>query len=168
MPRRPGAFTRYAMWLALVLCVALAITWVVSTVRPLVPTWIRSEHRLLVGVGHGWVEAYYPTGRLASFSGIAFGRAAGLRGGWWPEMRYCQPQCVWYAAMPLRLPALAFAATTLLLWRMSRPQPPGFCVQCRYDLRGNVSGRCPECGRATEQADLTGEPYPPYGRDPLA
>jgi hypothetical protein len=23
-----------------------------------------------------------------------------------------------------------------------------FCTQCRYDLTGNVSGRCPECGRA--------------------
>jgi hypothetical protein len=23
---------------------------------------------------------------------------------------------------------------------------PGFCPRCRYDLTGNVSGECPECG----------------------
>ena len=26
------------------------------------------------------------------------------------------------------------------------------CTNCRYDLRGNVSGRCPECGTAVEIA----------------
>ena len=34
-------------------------------------------------------------------------------------------------------------------WRMygpSRNVPPGCCRRCAYDLRGNVSGRCPECG----------------------
>jgi len=29
-------------------------------------------------------------------------------------------------------------------WR--RIVPPGHCQTCRYDLTGNVSGRCPECG----------------------
>ncbi|MGD8454236.1 MAG: hypothetical protein PVJ57_20675 [Phycisphaerae bacterium] len=30
-----------------------------------------------------------------------------------------------------------------------------YCVQCRYDLTGNVSGRCPECG-----LDLTDDEDP--------
>jgi hypothetical protein len=29
-------------------------------------------------------------------------------------------------------------------WR--RDAELGLCLKCRYDLRGNVSGRCPECG----------------------
>ena len=30
--------------------------------------------------------------------------------------------------------------------RRRRDKPAGFCVHCGYDLTGNVSGVCPECG----------------------
>lgn len=30
----------------------------------------------------------------------------------------------------------------------SRRKPPRYCSKCRYDLTGNVSGVCPECGKA--------------------
>jgi len=32
------------------------------------------------------------------------------------------------------------------IWRRNRPAPAGLCPVCEYDLRGNISGRCPECG----------------------
>ncbi len=32
-----------------------------------------------------------------------------------------------------------------LCWPVRRP-PPGHCQACGYDLIGNVSGTCPECG----------------------
>jgi hypothetical protein len=37
-----------------------------------------------------------------------------------------------------------------LCWKMYAtrpPAPPGCCRRCWYDLTGNVSGVCPECGR---------------------
>jgi len=30
-----------------------------------------------------------------------------------------------------------------------KPKPPGHCPKCSYNLRGNVSGVCPECGTPT-------------------
>ena len=38
-------------------------------------------------------------------------------------------------------------APIVRIW--TRPYPPGHCKRCGYDLTGNVSGRCPECGALT-------------------
>lgn len=42
-------------------------------------------------------------------------------------------------------PALAFICGPLRRWRHRRR---GLCLRCGYDLAGNVSGVCPECGSA--------------------
>ena len=55
-----------------------------------------------------------------------------------------------YVAIPLWMPFAALAMPTALLWWHDRRRlPPGECQQCGYDLTGNVSGRCPECGEPT-------------------
>ena len=42
---------------------------------------------------------------------------------------------------------LAMASPTAILWyRHHNRSKPGFCSKCRYDLAGNESGICPECG----------------------
>ena len=41
---------------------------------------------------------------------------------------------------------VTLAPAAVLLWRHRPRRPPGHCGQCGYDLTGNVSGRCPECG----------------------
>ena len=35
---------------------------------------------------------------------------------------------------------------TALLWYVDRRFPPGHCQACGYNLTGNTSGVCPECG----------------------
>ncbi len=49
-------------------------------------------------------------------------------------------------SVPLYALFLAVAIPTLLVWRFwPKPSKPGHC-RCGYDLRGNESGMCPECG----------------------
>lgn len=38
--------------------------------------------------------------------------------------------------------------TVFLFWLDRRRIPPGHCQKCGYDLNGNTSGVCPECGLA--------------------
>lgn len=45
-------------------------------------------------------------------------------------------------------PALAFIRGPL---RRHRRRRKGLCLKCAYDLKGNVSGVCPECGKKTRQ-----------------
>jgi hypothetical protein len=61
-----------------------------------------------------------------------------------------------YLSLPLILLALAgFASDSVCLaWWFVRQRriPPHCCQKCGYDLTGNTSGTCPECGAATPQA----------------
>ncbi|UCE59550.1 MAG: hypothetical protein JSU63_19165 [Phycisphaerales bacterium] len=41
---------------------------------------------------------------------------------------------------------LLSAAVLFIWWRHTRRPPPGYCRKCSYDLTGNTSGVCPECG----------------------
>lgn len=43
--------------------------------------------------------------------------------------------------------AIVSVVPTALFWTLSLPTPPaGACASCGYNLTGNISGRCPECG----------------------
>jgi hypothetical protein len=54
------------------------------------------------------------------------------------------------------------ASVSLLVsirWRARRRRRAsrGMCIQCGYDLRGNISGVCPECGCATGGVQKTSD-----------
>ena len=62
--------------------------------------------------------------------------------------------------MPLWICLVITAVPTgYLWWRDRRRIPPGHCRKCGYNLTGNVSGVCPECG---EKVD--GQAGPPGAR----
>ena len=64
---------------------------------------------------------------------------------WWPTAGSLSPG--WYITVPLWMPFVVFAAPTAVLWCQDRRRiPAGCCLRCGYDLTGNVSARCPECG----------------------
>ena len=49
--------------------------------------------------------------------------------------------------LPLWIPFLLIALPTAWLWHRDRRRiRPGCCLRCGYDLTGNTSGVCPECG----------------------
>ena len=53
---------------------------------------------------------------------------------------------------PLWIPLVVIGIPTLLLWHVEQcSAPPGYCQTCTYDLTGNTSGFCPECGAATRE-----------------
>jgi hypothetical protein len=51
--------------------------------------------------------------------------------------------------VPMWTPCLVLTIATVWLWHRDRRSciiKPGHCGKCGYDLTGNVSGICPECG----------------------
>ena len=53
-----------------------------------------------------------------------------------------------YLSLPPQLPFFLMVIATSALWWLDRRYPRGCCQRCGYDLTGNVSGTCPECGTA--------------------
>ncbi len=56
-------------------------------------------------------------------------------------------------SIPLWIPFAAIGAPTVALWMLGRRRSkPGHCRRCNYNLTGNTSGICPECGEPTPAA----------------
>jgi len=62
---------------------------------------------------------------------------------------------------PLILPFLLYTAAAYRHWfhPKKRTALPGHCRKCEYDLTGNVSGICPECGTPVQDQMTDGMPH---------
>jgi hypothetical protein len=60
-----------------------------------------------------------------------------------------QEDCV----TPFSLVLLLFAVSTAYLFWRDRRYPRAHCQSCGYDLTGNTSGVCPECGQAVTMVE---------------
>jgi len=57
----------------------------------------------------------------------------------------------------LWIPFLLVAIPTVFIWwRDRRRIPPGHCQKCGYNLTGNISGVCPECGAEARSGQSSG------------
>lgn len=74
---------------------------------------------------------HWPNIESSSFSAVS-----------WPAVGTTLAIPIW---MFMVIPA---AGWLLLSWRIHRRVPEGHCRVCRYNLTGNTSGICPECGIA--------------------
>jgi hypothetical protein len=82
----------------------------------------------------------------AMSNGLFLETVLGLR---WPEVRLDADDSGATACaivFPLWIMAVIAAILTCLRWRISGRDLPGHCLGCGYNLTGNVSGICPECG----------------------
>ncbi len=148
MPKKPRNRRRIAKWAGLVVCVLIVVTWVVSQ------RWVCWYD------GDGWALAC-GSGAIGVGTGVAYNPAGWqvLDSGWDDfRWRYQLPRFTRISggtvagteySIPLWMPLLAVAIPTAILWRRDRRKPPGHCRKCGYNLTGNVSGRCPECGART-------------------
>ena len=114
-----------------------------------------------------WCRCGYNTGNTSLSVGCGVIRwSQGLRGelspapGWvFGGGYFIIPEMGWFFAVyqtpywtrVVNIPLYPYFLATILLtaflwWRDRRRIPPGHCQTCGYDLTGNVSGRCPECG----------------------
>jgi hypothetical protein len=142
---------RIAKWTGLTLCVLILVAWIASECL-----FIEYVGRTAyVGVPSGCVK-YVEIANLNRPSGwvielphefldLRDDPEPARHGLQWPVVTRAFGRHVWIVPF---WPALALVAfpTAVLWWRDRRRIPPGHCAHCGYNLSGNVSGICPECG----------------------
>lgn len=68
---------------------------------------------------------------------------------WLVGVRPPQAKYLGYVEISLLVMLVVIAIPTALFWLADRKRPlPGQRRKCGYDLTGNLSGHCPECGEA--------------------
>jgi hypothetical protein len=142
---------RILKWIGTLVCLILLIMFLVSTRRAVM--WDSSDRGREVGLLPGTVAyGWRPVGwRLAHESyPPAPGWSLASYTGWskpsWRLVSHTGSSWCWLE-VPLWMPFLIVALPTGFLWYRDRRRiPPGHCQKCGYNLTGNVSGACPECG----------------------
>ncbi len=154
---RLGRTGRILKWAGLVVSILVAVAWAVSLRWGLIHT---RQTRPAVIAKTGTTLA---SGRVMSLRcGCVIYYAdfpLDRRRGWWTIRFRESPK--WRPVMqgvliilPLWIPFLIVALPTGLLWWYDRRRtPPGHCQKCGYNLTGNVSGVCPECGTAVQKEE---------------
>lgn len=101
--------------------------------RPTVP-WLWSYRSLLA---NGTLEWTSPTGFQVGGGSSSY------------RLRFLKLSIWVPVAVFAGYPLFTFIRGPFRRWRRERK---GWCLSCGYDLEGNVSGRCPECGKAISNA----------------
>ncbi len=143
--RRPSRTRRVLKWSSTAVCLLIGLGWISSIVEDISFTSPRAAVTISDGVTEFfWLE---PAG------------ARWYRGTWYAGWGIALTE-TWKFRRILELPCWVFLAAvslpTAVLWYRDRRIPPGFCQNCGYNLTGNVSGRCPECGEVHGQAREAG------------
>lgn len=160
MPRRKR-ICRTMRWSGVVLCALSAGSWGVNL------RWIPSiaGPRFTVFVAEGGIWSFGP-GRTCKETNppqlsLDIDRYIPSRYFSWP--RFDGPDyedgellTAWVIFLPLWVPfLLGVLLAVTCTWRRRRSKPLGHCRTCGYNLEGNMSGICPECGSRIPMRVLT-------------
>jgi hypothetical protein len=127
---------RILKWAGLVVCGLISLLWVITFFREFGYAGARTAFT----IGPGYFGIFFHEPFLVQ--GWFFVPTESSFRCWWPIPHLCGNHFLF----PFSLLLVVIAIPTAFLFWRDRRIPPGHCQSCGYNLRGNVSGVCPECG----------------------
>jgi hypothetical protein len=144
---------RVVKWCGTCLCAVMLAVWCVSYFKLCsVSVWrssaycqrggavlsLHTDHYPAPNGLGAWLRHQLPAPLQRMEMGFGFLLAEHSSGGWH------------LVIFPIWMPFLVLAVPTTVFWWLDRRRtPPGHCQNCGYNLTGNVTGRCSECGTPT-------------------
>lgn len=158
---------RLLVWPSAGLILLILVTWIASAKQPL---WSKSMENCHINIANGSVTLRHIQGvnstvHVFGSESASFGLALPFLSRHQSANGKIQRTTVY---MPLWLPLIfALFPPVLFWWKSNRkPIPSGHCLKCGYNLTGNKSGICSECGAAL-RVELPG-PSPTPTTRPIA
>ena len=155
--KRVSWIRRWGKWTGVGLSVLMLSSWLLSYFWSLDASVTRFAVRLRAGASvlNWWessVDFSWPEFRISRSS-----RETLLSNEWLPSRLSMNVNPGGYLSVviiPLWIPIGITALLTVILFYRDRRRciPPGHCRKCGYDLTGNMSGVCPECGEPASDA----------------
>lgn len=166
MKKRRRGLRRLLFWCAAAGCLVTVVAWVLSCFYQAAAWYSAPTVTLIASGDYGRLVIVVRTrsGRTTSVpaevDGFNFGYRSrapidrGVIGATTNNYGFCLPliDASDYpervaVGIPGWIPVTFLGASMVLLWWLDRRRArPGLCTACGYDLTGNVSGTCPECG----------------------
>ena len=135
------AFVRRMKWTMLTLALAMLGATGVSFCR-LLNVMVLGPIQLEAGVGAGFCYAADISSTLL-YTSDRNRFSIGMGYDWWDYRPF---PATFYFDFCLIYPFGVVVIAGIWFWRLDRPIPIGRCQACSYDLRGNLTDVCPECG----------------------
>ncbi len=147
--------TRVRKWAAFLVFLLMLSGWIVSFQYSLRYQNPKCDFVIVFDCG-GALFAWYSPPRwhprhVGWETGLAVERREG-RSWLLPQLTRPRADATWLQLPLLPILLLLLAATCWFFWK-DNPPPPTHCRFCGYDMKGNVSGVCPECGTRRDDAE---------------
>lgn len=150
MKRTPGRVRTAAKWVGLSACAGTVLASLISFTGSL--AWVSQgrRHALVMAEQNLMLWAYVGEFDRARVDQVDWFSRQRYHGVWWWPCRFPYGRinsAFFHVRVPLWMLLVGFGLPTAVLFWTGRPRRRvGHCDNCGYDLTGNVSGRCPECG----------------------
>ena len=148
---------RARQWLKTIGFAVIVLTLIAAATFTIWPSLSIGDDCSFIGIGGGafWLQYQpVPMAELKIITVPTYASSSQLRITWaaygrWP--RYGDDPQISLITVPMWMVLCLVGPPTAWLWHLDRRPAPGKC-RCGYDLTGNTSGKCPECGQISATA----------------